>query len=74
MMQAMLQAQQGQGAAAWSDAVRERPAAPRPSAEEQEAEAQQQLLLRRMEELQKSGAGELAALQDWQRAMKNTSS
>jgi hypothetical protein len=54
--------------------VRERPAAPRPSAEEQEAEAQQQLLLRRMEELQKSGAGELAALQDWQRAMKNTSS
>jgi hypothetical protein len=76
MMQAMLQAQQGQGAAAWSDAVRERPAAPRPTAEEQEAEAeaQQQHLLRRMEELQKSGAGKLAALQYWQRGMTNTGS
>jgi DNA-binding transcriptional MerR regulator len=70
MMQAMLQAQQGQRlpAAAWSEALREEPAAPRPTAEEQEAQAevQQEQLLQRMAELEEDGAGENApGLQGW---------
>jgi hypothetical protein len=60
MMQAMLQVQQGWQPAAWSDAMLQRPAAPRPTAEEQEqqAEEQRQQLLQRVDDMDKRGAGE----------------
>jgi hypothetical protein len=60
VMQAMLQVQQGKQPAAWSDAIMQQPAAPRPTAEEQEQQAEQhrQQLLPRVEDMDKSGEGE----------------
>jgi hypothetical protein len=59
-MQAMLQAQQAKQPEGYCAALHEPPAAPRPTAEEQEAlaAAQHEELLQRLTELEASKAGE----------------
>jgi Zn-dependent oligopeptidase len=67
MMQVMLQAQQAKQPAGYCEALHEPPAAPRPTAEEQEAlaEAQRQELMQRVTELEAGRAGELLVCNLW---------